>query len=197
MQTRLTGTGIWSGGLRYGDAAAVADAAAELETLGYSALWIPDIGGELFGPLANLLGATTTATIATGILNVWMHTADTTAAEHARLTSEHGDRFLCGVGISHGPLIDNVIAPGTYQQPLAVMTAYLDGLDAAPTPLAQENRVIAALGPQSRQRQSRSNMPRCRRVRTSTDGRQDRQSLVLNARSRVHVSCPIARISSA
>ena len=43
-------------------------AATELEALGYSALWIPDVGGDLFTPLAALLGATTTATIATGIL---------------------------------------------------------------------------------------------------------------------------------
>ena len=147
MSARLTGTGIWSGNLRYGDPAQIAAAATELETLGYSALWIPDVGGDLFGPLANLLGATHTATIATGILNVWMHTPETAAAEHARLTAEHGDRFLCGIGISHRPLIDHVNAPGTYQKPIETMTKYLDGLDAAPTPLAVDDRVIAALGP--------------------------------------------------
>ena len=70
--------------LRYGDTGEAAALAAELEALGYSALWIPDVGGDVFGPLGNLLGATTTATIATGILNVWMHTPDETAAEHAR-----------------------------------------------------------------------------------------------------------------
>jgi probable F420-dependent oxidoreductase len=147
MDTRLTGTGIWSGTLRYGDLAQAAAAAAELEALGYSALWIPDVGGDLFGPLANLLGATTTATVATGILNVWMHTPDETAAEHARLTAEHGPRFLCGIGISHRPLIDHTNAPGTYQKPIETMTHYLDGLDAAATPLAAGDRVIAALGP--------------------------------------------------
>jgi hypothetical protein len=56
--------------LRYGDSAEAAAIAAELESLGYSALWVPDVGGDLFGPLENLLGATTKATIATGILNV-------------------------------------------------------------------------------------------------------------------------------
>ena len=86
MTTRLTGTGIWSSTLRYGDAGEAAALAAELEELGYSALWIPDVGGDLFGPLANLLGATTTATIATGILNVWMHTPEEAAAQHASLT---------------------------------------------------------------------------------------------------------------
>ena len=138
MTTRLSGTGIWSSILRYGDAGEAATLAAELEALGYSALWVPDVGGDLFGPLGNLLGATTTATIATGILNVWMHTPEETAAEHARLTAEHGPRFLCGIGISHRPLIDHVNEPGTYRKPVETMAAYLDGLDAAPTPLAPD-----------------------------------------------------------
>jgi probable F420-dependent oxidoreductase len=145
---RLSGTGIWCGNLRYGDAGEAAALATELEGLGYSALWIPDIGGDVFTPLGNLLGATSSATIATGILNVWMHTPQETADGHARLTAEHGPRFLCGIGISHRPLIDRVNAPGTYSKPIETMSAFLDGLDAAaPTPLAAEDRVIAALGP--------------------------------------------------
>jgi probable F420-dependent oxidoreductase len=147
MTTRLTGTGIWSGMLRYGEAGPAAEAATELESLGYSALWIPDVGGDLFGSLANLLGATSTVTIATGILNVWMHTADDAAAAHARLTAEHGPRYLCGIGISHRPFIDMVNAPGTYTKPVDTMAAYLDGLDAAATPLAVVDRMLAALGP--------------------------------------------------
>jgi probable F420-dependent oxidoreductase len=144
---RLAGTGIWSGNLRYGDAGEAAALAAELEALGYSAFWIPDVGGDVFTPLDNLLGATTTATIATGILNVWMHSPEEAAAAHARLTAEHGPRFLCGIGISHRPLIDRLNTPGTFTKPLQTMSDYLDGLDAAPTPLAVEDRVIAALGP--------------------------------------------------
>ena len=144
---RLAGTGIWSGNLRYGDAERAATLATELEQLGYSALWIPDVGGDVFTPLDNLLGATTSATIATGILNVWMHAPEETAAQHARLTAAHGNRFLCGLGISHRPLIDHVNEPGTYAKPIATMSTYLDGLDAAPTPLAPADRVIAALGP--------------------------------------------------
>ena len=147
MSARLTGTGIWSGMLRYGDPAAIAAAAPELESLGYSALWIPDVGGDLVSSLATLLGATTTVTIATGILNVWMHTPEEAAAQHARLTAEHGPRYLCGIGISHQPFIDLVNAPGTYTKPIETMASYLDGLDAAPTPLSIGDRVIAALGP--------------------------------------------------
>lgn len=147
MTTRVAGTGIWSSQLRYGDNAIARSHAAELEDLGYSALWIPDIGGDLFTPLASLLEATKAATIATGILNVWMHTPDETAAEHARMTAEHGSRLLLGLGISHQPLIDHVQEAGTYQRPVATMAAYLDGLDAASSPLAVGDRMLAALGP--------------------------------------------------
>lgn len=147
MTTRLRGTGIWSSTLRYGDVDEAAAWATELEGLGYAALWIPDVGGDLFGPLARLLGATSTATVATGILNVWMHSPEETAAQHAALAAEHGPRFLCGIGISHRPLVDHVHSAGAYQKPVATMVAYLDGLDAADVPLAKGDRVLAALGP--------------------------------------------------
>jgi hypothetical protein len=53
----LGGLGVWSGELRYGDPAEAADRAAALEGLGYTALWIPDVGGPLFDAFDNLLGA--------------------------------------------------------------------------------------------------------------------------------------------
>jgi probable F420-dependent oxidoreductase len=143
----MVGTGIWSGVLRWGDPGAIAAAAAELEELGYRALWIPDAGGDVFGAVANLLGATRTASVATGILNLWMHSPDETAAQHAALTAEHGDRFFVGIGISHAPLIDRVVEPGAYRQPLTRTAAFLDGLDAASPPLAVADRALAALGP--------------------------------------------------
>lgn len=147
MNRSVSGTGVWSGLLRHGEPAAIADAAAELESLGYTTLWIPDIGGDVLGAVDTLLGATRTATIATGILNLWMHTAEETAAGHAALTARHGDRFLVGIGASHGPFIDRAIESGTYQRPLARTSEFLDGLDAAVVPLARNDRALAALGP--------------------------------------------------
>lgn len=144
--TTIGGTGIWSSGLRYSDPAAIADAAAELEGLGYRALWIPDIGGDVFGAVEGLLRATKEVTVATGILNLWMHTAEETAANHSRLTADYGDRFLVGIGVSHQVLID-AGEPGRYRRPLSAMARYLDGLDGAPTPLPVASRVLAALGP--------------------------------------------------
>ena len=147
MTTSLVGTGVWSSALRYGDTAEIAAAASELESLGYSALWIPDVGGDVFGPIGNLLAATTSSIVATGILNLWLHTAEETAEQHATLTAAHGPRFLVGIGVGHRPSIDRIIAEGTYQQPLAHMTSFLDALDAAPVPLAPHDRALAALGP--------------------------------------------------
>src|SRR3954454_15091567 len=112
MTARLGGTGIWSAQLRYGDAGEAAAVAGELEGLGYVALWIPDVGGDLFTPLGNLLGATTTAAIATGVLNIWMHTPQETADGHARLVAELGLRFLSGLATSPQPFIAQVKEPG-------------------------------------------------------------------------------------
>jgi len=142
---RLTGTGIWSSALRYGDAGAVRAASAELEQLGYSALWIPDVGGDVFGSLRTMLGATTSIVAATGILNLWMHTAEETASGFADLSQEHAGRILLGIGVSHAPFVD-ADEPGRYRAPLTAMRSYLDGLDAAPHPVPADARVLAALG---------------------------------------------------
>ncbi len=142
----ITGTGVWAASLRYGDPVAAADAAAELEQLGYTAVWIPDVGGDLFPAVENLLQATTSMTVATGILNIWMHAPERTAAEHARMTAKYGDRFLVGLGVSHSLLIDKA-EPGRYSKPLQRMTDYLDGLDEANVPLKPQDRLLAALGP--------------------------------------------------
>ncbi|OBG72765.1 LLM class F420-dependent oxidoreductase [Mycobacterium sp. E2462] len=142
----LTGVGIWSSQLRYGDPGESADAAAELEELGFSALWIPDVGGPVFDAVAQLLDATTRTVVATGILNLWMHAPGDVAESYAALTAEHGERFLLGIGVSHAPLID-AGQPGRYRKPLAATAAFLDGLDAAPRPVPAGSRVLAALGP--------------------------------------------------
>lgn len=146
MTFPLSGIGLWSGELRYGDRGAANAAAAELDELGFPALWIPDVGGNLFEVVEALLNATTRTTIATGILNLWMHTGEETSAQHARLTAAFGRRFLVGIGVSHAPLIDMAEA-GKYKQPFTQMVKYLDAIDASPTPVPNEDRILAALGP--------------------------------------------------
>jgi probable F420-dependent oxidoreductase len=145
---RLTGTGIWSSELRrHEDAGAVAAAAAELEDLGYTALWVPGgAGGPILEDVERLLGATRDVVVATGILNVWMHDPLDVAATRAYLDGEFPGRFLLGLGISHAPIVD-ADEPGRYARPLATMSAYLDALDATDPPVPKDARVLAALGP--------------------------------------------------
>ena len=48
--------GIWSGQLRRADPSAISEAAAELDELGFGAIWIPGgHGGDVFGDVARLL----------------------------------------------------------------------------------------------------------------------------------------------
>lgn len=143
---KLSGVGLWSSQLRYGNRDEAAEAAAELDGLGFAALWIPDVGGPVLDSVDNLLSATEKTVIATGILNLWMHEPADVAARYATLTETHGERFLLGIGVSHAPLIDSK-EPGLYRKPLAATRTFLDGIDASPQPVPPGNRVLAALGP--------------------------------------------------
>jgi probable F420-dependent oxidoreductase len=143
---QLTGTGVWSGQLRYGDAGLIAEAAAELDELGYRAIWIPDVGGDVLGSVETILRATARAVVATGILNIWMHEPSEVAERRASWSDDWQRRFLLGLGVSHAPLIDHG-HPGRYAKPFSKMVEYLDGLDGASVPFPIDARVLAALRP--------------------------------------------------
>ena len=143
---RLSGTGIWSAGLRYGDPGVIAEAAAELDDLGFTTIWIPDVGGDVLGAVETLLHATPRIGVATGILNIWMHEPAEVAQRRASWDDAWRARFLLGLGVSHAPLIDHQ-NPGRYNKPFSKMVEYLDGLDAAETPWPVDARVLAALKP--------------------------------------------------
>jgi probable F420-dependent oxidoreductase len=145
MALTLSGTGIWSGELRrHADRAEAADAAAELEQLGYSALWFP--AGEArggFDVAGELLRATTSLTVATGILSVWVVDPEVCAAERAQLHDAYDGRFLLGLGVSH----ERAVGSDRYKRPLAKMRSFLDSLDVAAPTVLPEERALAALGP--------------------------------------------------
>ncbi len=146
-RTALRGIGIWSSELRCGDTGEVREAAAELEELGYSALWIPGgAGGPVLERAQLLLDATMAPVVATGILNVWMHDAAEVAVAHASLGLQGKGRFLLGLGASHAQVVDRD-GSRRYRRPLSRMRAYLDELDAQPAPVPAGERVLAALGP--------------------------------------------------
>jgi alkanesulfonate monooxygenase SsuD/methylene tetrahydromethanopterin reductase-like flavin-dependent oxidoreductase (luciferase family) len=131
MTLDLGRVGIWSRELRYNpDRGARAAAAAELEDLGYSAIFIPDAGGDVLGDVAHLLAATRRIPVATGILNIWMHDPADVARGCADIVTRFGSRFLLGLGSSHAPLVESAMR-GPYTRPYSRMVAYLDALDAA------------------------------------------------------------------
>jgi probable F420-dependent oxidoreductase len=135
--------GVWSPQLREGAARDVAESAAELEELGYGTIWVPGREhDDLEERLHLLLSSTQRITVATGIVSIWTHPADATAALQARLTSEFPGRFLLGLGVSHAPAVGE-----KYRKPLTEMTRYLDALDAADPPVPRTERVLAALAP--------------------------------------------------
>ncbi len=141
--------GVWGRYLREADPAEIAEAAAELEELGYGAIWVP--GGvepneAVFDDVVRLLDATREIVVATGIVNMWLHEPPALTSAYHAIEASHPGRFLLGIGISHRSLLDRV-QPGLFDKPLAAMGYYLDELDAQQQPIPVDRRVIAALGP--------------------------------------------------
>jgi probable F420-dependent oxidoreductase len=130
----------WSGAWRLADEPAV-DVAAELESLGYGALW--SSGGfdpGLSATFGRLLASTTRIAVASGIVSMWTGTPRDVGPAVAELETRFPGRFLLGIGASHAPLVSD------YARPYSHMVAYLDELDALETPVPAQRRVLAALG---------------------------------------------------
>jgi len=142
--------GIWTFALDLQPAARAQEAAAEIEALGYGAIWIPEaLGREAFTNSAVLLAGTRRIVVATGIANMWARDAMAMAAAQKTLAEAYPDRFLLGIGVSHAPLVG--MRGHDYDKPLSAMRRYLDAMDSAPFmaagPAAPPRRVIAALAP--------------------------------------------------
>jgi probable F420-dependent oxidoreductase len=135
---QLDGFGIWTTYRAIGEENG-GEAATLVEDLGYTAFWLG--GSPQVAALQPLLEATERIVVATGILNVWQSEPGRVADEFATLDQRFPGRILVGIGIGHPE------ATTRYAKPLAAMREFLDGLDAAPRPLAADRRCLAALGP--------------------------------------------------
>jgi len=130
--------GVWTSYRPFGVERA-GEAAKLVEQLGYGAWWV---GGSPHVPdVRPILKATSALVAATGILNVWINDPAETAAADAALRAEFPERFMLGIGIGHPEVRSD------YRRPLTAMRAFLDGLDASPTPPPADGRCLAALGP--------------------------------------------------
>jgi probable F420-dependent oxidoreductase len=148
---QLAPVGIWTPHLDPQPSAKARDAAAEIEALGYGAIWLPEaVGRDPFVHAALLLDATTHIVLATGIASIYARDAMTMHAVSQTLTEAFPDRFLLGLGVSHQPMVEGVRGHD-YSRPLQTMREYLQRMDeslffAAPPTVAPQ-RVLAALGP--------------------------------------------------
>lgn len=114
--------------------------AAEIEALGYGAIWVGGSPPAELDWVEPLLGATERLKVATGIVNIWTAAAGPVAESFHRINTAYPGRFLLGIGVGHRE------ATAEYQKPLDALGQYLDKLDEYGVPTQQ--RVVAALGPQ-------------------------------------------------
>jgi probable F420-dependent oxidoreductase len=123
---------------------ALRETAAEVEELGFDALWFGEYGGrDAFTQAALILAATSKLTVATGIARFDRRAPITAEAATRALGEAYPGRFVVGLG-GHFP----------GQRPLATMREYLAGMDEAelpglPPPAPRPRRVLAALGPKA------------------------------------------------
>jgi probable F420-dependent oxidoreductase len=142
--------GVWSFAL---DAIPMSSArafVAEIEALGYRALWIPEsIGGkEIFSHAAVLLSAGRDIVVASGIANIWARDPMAMESGSRNLADAFPGRFVLAMGVSHADSVD--VRGGRYRRPYSKMRDYLDVMervryDGPQTPRAP--RLLAALGP--------------------------------------------------
>jgi probable F420-dependent oxidoreductase len=127
-------TGIW---VRHSGVSA--EAASELERLGYSAIWLgasPAAGLDVVDPL---LDATERLIVGTSIVNVWTAAARPVAESFHRLEARYPGRFVLGIGAGHRE------SNADYRKPYEALVDYLDELDEGGVPV--QRRALAALGP--------------------------------------------------
>lgn len=130
---------------------AAQEVAHEIEALGFGSLFIPEVGlKDCLVESAAFLAATRRLVVGTGIANIHARIAGTMEGGGRTLTAMYPGRFILGLGVSHGPLVENMLG-GTYDKPLATMRGYLDRMAALPEMIepgsGRPTRLLAALGP--------------------------------------------------
>ncbi len=143
--------GIWTALLDLHPTNKGLEAVAELDSMGWGALWRPESTGR--DPLITAglwLGACDRMAVATGIAQTYARHPLTMNAGVRTLDEAFPGRFLLGLGVSHAPMVEGVRGLD-YSRPLSDMSAYLDAMDASPFtgqgPDGRPPRVLAALGP--------------------------------------------------
>jgi probable F420-dependent oxidoreductase len=143
--------GIWTFTLDLQPISRAREVAAELEELGYGAVWIPDaVGRDPLVHAALLLGGTNRIAVGTGIAQIYGRDPMTMTGGWKTISEAFPGRFVLGLGVSHQPMVEGLRGQ-TYGPPLTAMREYLERMDTAmyvaAEPTEPPRRVLAALGP--------------------------------------------------
>ncbi|GAA1281242.1 TIGR03620 family F420-dependent LLM class oxidoreductase [Pseudonocardia aurantiaca] len=131
-RTSLGRIGVWAAGFDTLPIAAVRQAAAAIEDLGYGTLWLHETAGrEAMAQAGILLSDTRQMVVATGGADIYARDAVATSAAQRTLDEAFPGRFLLGLWESHPSLAEDVRGH-RFGPPLATMRDYLDALDGAP-----------------------------------------------------------------
>jgi alkanesulfonate monooxygenase SsuD/methylene tetrahydromethanopterin reductase-like flavin-dependent oxidoreductase (luciferase family) len=99
-------TGVFLGSLALQPAGVIREVVAEMEELRFGSLWYGEaLGREALAFGALLLAATRTLVVASGIANIWVRDAMAMANGARALQDGWPDRFILGMGVSHGPMV--------------------------------------------------------------------------------------------
>ncbi len=105
--------------------------ARRVEELGYGTLWVPEtVGREPFTLLAMLAGETSRIRLATGIVSIWGHDAQTVRMAAMTLHEATVSRFVLGLGVSH-PHLAEKLRGHQYDRPLTRVREFLSGYRSA------------------------------------------------------------------
>jgi probable F420-dependent oxidoreductase len=135
--------GVWWSGSWKSPEAGVPDAATELESMGYGALWSSGRFEPGLSPhFESQLSSTSRIPVASGIVSIWATEPEDVGRAVAQLDERFPGRFLLGLGASHSAIVEG------YRKPYSRMVEYLDALDAlGDRPVPPDRRMLAALGP--------------------------------------------------
>ncbi len=134
LRDQLGRFGVWRGAFQV-----TAQLAADVEQSGFGALWLGSSPDGDLAQVEELLGATSTLTLGTSIVNMWKDDPHDVARSFARLQARYPGRFVLGAGAGHRE------ATRQYGHPYETLAAYVDTLRSEGVP--REALVLAALGP--------------------------------------------------
>ena len=95
MSMELGQVGVWTPLAQWVDAG-LGEAAAELDELGFGAIWLGN-GPTIMDVAASIVDTTPRIPVATGIVNIWVHPVEPIAARYAEIAARHPDRLLLGL----------------------------------------------------------------------------------------------------